>query len=115
MVGPRRVGTADRARIPRRQEQGSQVAGKLMMSAGGSDDRSGYMLGHARDGAVSAAADQLVSTARRLAEEHGLSPFVMPEVLLLAAVEMAAQIDGTAEGTIEWIQNVARRLQIPDA
>jgi predicted DNA-binding protein (UPF0278 family) len=60
---------------------------------------------------VEAAAHALIEQARSIARETSLSPFEMPEVLLLAAVEMAAQIDGTAEGTIEWIQNVAARLR----
>lgn len=85
-----------------------------MLSERGSNDRSSFLLGHAKDSAVRFAAAELVANARRLARERQLSPFVMPEVLLLAAVEMAAQIDGTAEGTVEWIQNVAHRIQIPD-
>lgn len=85
-----------------------------MLNDGSSGQSGSFLVGNAKDGAVSAAAAELVARARRLAQERQLSPFVMPEVLLLAAVEMAAQIDGTAEGTVEWIQNVASRLQTPD-
>jgi hypothetical protein len=34
----------------------------------------------------------------------------MPELMLLAALQMAARIDGPAEGTREWMQANARRL-----
>jgi hypothetical protein len=55
-------------------------------------------------------AEELVDFAQRLARERGHSPFEMPELMLLAALQMAARIDGTAEGTREWIQAIARRL-----
>lgn len=57
-----------------------------------------------------AAASDLVDLAAEIAETRGISPYVVPEILLLAAIEAAARIDGTAEGTIDWIRNVAARL-----
>lgn len=61
-----------------------------------------------------AAAAELLGYASALARERGISAFVIPEILLLAAIEAAARIDGTAEGTIDWIRNVAARLGDPD-
>lgn len=61
-----------------------------------------------------AAAAELLGYASALARERGISPFVIPEILLLAAIEGAARIDGTAEGTIDWIRNVAARLGDPE-
>lgn len=57
-----------------------------------------------------AAAADLVEAAMALARTRGISPYVVPEILLLAALDAAARIDGTAEGTVDWIRNVAARL-----
>lgn len=57
-----------------------------------------------------ATAADLIDHASDLARARNISPFEIPEILLLAAVEAAARIDGTAEGTIEWLQNVVDRL-----
>ena len=74
----------------------------------------GEQFGLRLGGDAEAAAGRLIDEARRIARSGPLSPFVMPEVLLLAAIELAAQIDGTADGTIDWIRNVAARLDHPD-
>lgn len=67
-------------------------------------DRAGFPAG------AEEAAAELVDVATALAWARGISPYAVPEILLLAAIEAAAQIDGTAEGTVEWIRNVAARL-----
>lgn len=53
----------------------------------------------------------LVMYALRHREHTGLSLAMLPEMLLLAAIEMTVVLDGTADGTIDWIEDVARRLR----
>lgn len=65
---------------------------------------------HAFSPEAEEAAFDLVDVAMALARTRGISPYVVPEILLLAALDAAARIDGTAEGTVDWIRNVAARL-----
>lgn len=62
-----------------------------------------------------AAAADLIDHASDLARARNISPFELPEILLLAAIEAAARIDGTAEGTLEWLENVVDRLRRANA
>jgi hypothetical protein len=68
-------------------------------------DRSAH-LGELEEGAR-----ELVKFALRHREDTGLPVAMLPEMLLLAAIELAAILDGTADGTIDWIEDVAGRLR----
>lgn len=60
---------------------------------------------------LDAATQELVLLATALARRRNISDFVLPEMLLLGAIETAAKIDGTAEGTIDWLETVVTRLR----
>lgn len=66
---------------------------------------------HERTAAAYQAAEEMIDFAYGLARDRNISPFELPELMLLAAIQMAARIDGTAEGTIQWIQTIAGRLE----
>lgn len=60
---------------------------------------------------LDSATRELVDLATGLARRRNIAMRGVPELLLLAAIETAAQIDGTANGTIEWLEQVAARLR----
>lgn len=60
---------------------------------------------------VSEAADGFVALALRGRADHGLTIFELPEALLLAALNLAATIDGTRDGTLDWLETVVARLR----
>lgn len=60
---------------------------------------------------IGEAARDLARLALSYRETSRISPFALPEVMLLASIELAAAIDGTPEGTLEWLENVLQRLR----
>jgi len=64
-----------------------------------------------QDDPIDCAARDLARLALDYREKNQISPFALPEVMLLASIELAAAIDGTPEGTLEWLENVLRRLR----
>lgn len=59
-------------------------------------------------------AQAMVTFALRHRGHTNLPIAMLPEMLLLAAIEMTAILDGTADGTLDWIEDVARRLRQRD-
>ncbi len=59
-------------------------------------------------------ARELVRFALRHRERTNLPVAMLPEMILLAAIELAAILDGTPDGTIDWIEDVAARLRQRD-
>jgi len=60
---------------------------------------------------IDEAARDLARLALDYQQDSDLSVFALPEVMLLAAIELAASIDGTPEGTLDWLANVLERLR----
>jgi hypothetical protein len=60
---------------------------------------------------IDTAARDLARLALDYQQNSDLSVFALPEVMLLAAIELAASIDGTPEGTLDWLANVLDRLR----
>lgn len=60
---------------------------------------------------IDAAARDLARLALDYQQTSDLSVFALPEIMLLASIELAASIDGTPEGTLDWLSNVLERLR----
>lgn len=60
---------------------------------------------------IDMAARDLARLALKYQQSSDVSVFALPEVMLLAAIELAASIDGTPEGTLDWLSNVLDRLR----
>ena len=60
---------------------------------------------------IDEAARDLARLALNYQQDSDLSVFALPEVMLLAAIELAASIDGTPEGTLDWLATVLERLR----
>jgi hypothetical protein len=74
---------------------------------------------HGGDGALGDdAADEILATARaliayldELQAERTLDVRLLPEALLLAAVELAGRMGDDAEGIADWLGSIAARVR----